>query len=70
MPIYEYHCHPCDKEFELLVRNSTKPACPECGSTKVIKKMSTFAVGGGNQPDAAELCGTCGKVPGSCAFDS
>ncbi|MGH8119781.1 MAG: FmdB family zinc ribbon protein [Gammaproteobacteria bacterium] len=68
MPIYEYHCKCCDKNFELLVRSSTKPACPACGNKNISKKMSAFAVGSGNQSDAAELCGTCGEVPGSCAF--
>ena len=48
MPIYEFHCTKCDSEFEELVRSS-KPealaevACPECGSHKIAKKVSTFA---------------------------
>jgi len=40
MPIYEYHCPACDKHFEMLVRSSTVPACPQCGSTAVDKCVS------------------------------
>lgn len=40
MPIYEYHCPTCDKRFELLVRSSTVPACPQCGATAIDKCVS------------------------------
>jgi putative FmdB family regulatory protein len=44
MPIYEYTCDKCDREFELLIRtDSDKPLCPECGTTKVIKRLSVPA---------------------------
>ena len=48
MPLYEFSCAKCGEEFEELVMSS-KPealaevACPECGSHKVTKKVSTFA---------------------------
>jgi putative FmdB family regulatory protein len=37
MPIYEYHCPACDAQFEMLVRSTTIPACPQCGSTTLDK---------------------------------
>ena len=40
MPIYEYNCPACDKRFEMLVRSSTVPACPQCGSTAIDKCVS------------------------------
>lgn len=48
MPLYEFHCNKCDSEFEELVLSSrtevvNKVVCPECGSHKVTKKVSTFA---------------------------
>jgi len=43
MPIFEYRCSACGDDFELLVRSDTAVACPECGSRKVDKKLSTFA---------------------------
>ena len=69
MPIYEYHCTNCNKEFELLVRRSTKPECPECGNRKLSKIMSAFAVGDSSHNETSELCGACGRTPGSCALE-
>ncbi|MCP4745424.1 MAG: zinc ribbon domain-containing protein [Desulfobacteraceae bacterium] len=41
MPIFEYKCKACDKEFEQLVFGQETPACPVCESNKVCKLMST-----------------------------
>jgi putative FmdB family regulatory protein len=45
MPIYEYWCHDCDKEFEELrpmSRASEPAACPTCGAPSE-KLPSVFA---------------------------
>ena len=39
MPIYEYACHDCGKQFETLVRSDTVPACPACGSVQLEKPV-------------------------------
>jgi len=64
MPIYEFHCEKCDQDSEILVRSKdwqgTK--CPECGSTKLIKKLSVFA-----SSTAGENSGpSCSGTPSSC----
>lgn len=43
MPLYEYNCHDCTAEFELLVRSDEKPRCPECDSPKLEKLLSVPA---------------------------
>lgn len=43
MPIYDFHCAKCHREFELLVRGSITPVCPECGSENVEKLLSLTA---------------------------
>ncbi len=45
MPIYEYICHSCGKEFEVLRKFSdTSPTtCQFCGENKVVKKLSLSA---------------------------
>ena len=40
MPIYEYSCNSCGHEFEVLVRKSDLPACPECASEDLERLLS------------------------------
>ncbi|MHC9543062.1 MAG: zinc ribbon domain-containing protein [Vulcanimicrobiota bacterium] len=51
MPIYEYCCSKCDKDFEELVRpgSSKTVECPCCGSAEVEKKFSAFAFSSGSK---------------------
>ena len=46
MPLYDYHCKACHSEFELLVRASTVPACPQCGSIDLKRAVSRIAPAG------------------------
>ncbi|MBW1992549.1 MAG: zinc ribbon domain-containing protein [Deltaproteobacteria bacterium] len=44
MPIFEFHCTHCDKEFEKLVFGSDPQVeCPFCGQKDVKKLMSVCA---------------------------
>lgn len=43
MPIHDYRCNTCQAEFELLVRSSTVPACPQCASTALDRLVSLTA---------------------------
>ena len=70
MPIYEYHCEKCDKNFECLIIGSDKPECTTCRSKKVTKLMSAcgFVSKGGGQTvssSAGSSCSSCSA--GSCA---
>jgi putative FmdB family regulatory protein len=46
MPIYEYLCKACGRQFEhlLLPAAKTEPLCPACQSRDLEKLMSGFAV--------------------------
>ena len=45
MPMFEYACKSCGKEFEALVRpNTDAPSCPACKSTELEKLISTPAI--------------------------
>jgi putative FmdB family regulatory protein len=45
MPIFEYSCKQCGKEFEALVLPTTgAPSCPACQSTDLEKLISTPAI--------------------------
>jgi putative FmdB family regulatory protein len=47
MPIYEYSCASCGHDFELLVRSSERPACPQCKSARLERRLSVPARPGG-----------------------
>jgi len=76
MPIYEYTCASCGREFEKLVRQSSPaPECPDCHSAEVVKKLSAFAtfstMSGAGNSDLPAPCGSCGHPdgPGACRFN-
>jgi putative FmdB family regulatory protein len=61
MPLYEFDCGKCGEPFEKLVRSAEAVkdvACPNCGSRKVKKKLSTFAskTSGGAAAAASAAC--------------
>jgi putative FmdB family regulatory protein len=72
MPIYEYACLDCGREFEALVRSHTVPECPHCHSIQLEKKLSVFATAttAPAAPALAGPCGTCGHPdgPGACSL--
>lgn len=74
MPIFEYACSHCGKEFEALVRSNTIPACPDCHSTDLEKLLSVFATTAPSTETAPVMPGPCGSCPnaggsGTCAFN-
>ena len=71
MPLFEFVCNDCHTHFEDLVSRSETAHCPKCESEDVKKKLSVFAVSGGESASAAPAggpCGSCGHPdgPGSC----
>jgi putative FmdB family regulatory protein len=77
MPIYEYHCEPCNHTFETLIRgNETIAHCPECGGVEVAKLLSVPAAAQTGNGRADELpiggkpsfgCGRPQCASGMCA---
>jgi putative FmdB family regulatory protein len=64
MPIYEFACKKCRKEFEELVLSSQdpKPQCPACGGKQVEKLMSAGSFRANGIPT-----GSGGFSPPKCA---
>lgn len=48
MPLFEFVCQKCGKQFTFLtgvIAENDQPACPECGSAELQKLMSRFRRG-------------------------
>ena len=72
MPIYEYVCQKCNKEFEAIRSMSEKDKpleCEKCGSKKVKRKLALAHAqsGGSAVPGTSSSC-NCGSCSGgSCS---
>ncbi len=78
MPLYEYHCEPCQRDFEKLRARTDEvasAACPICGGD-AKRRLSTFAIAaaGGTTAAAAHPGPSCpgsgGCATGACPFRS
>ena len=83
MPIYEYRCE-CGKVIEAIQRLSD-PELASCGeycakglgNGKVSRMLSAHNIARGMMSSSAvdsgpagdPSCGSCGRAPGSCAYD-
>jgi len=72
MPIYEYVCEKCGKEFEYLVFGSEEPdACPACSHKKVGRLMSACSFkskgSGGETVRSSASSGCSGCSATSCS---
>jgi putative FmdB family regulatory protein len=81
MPIYEYHCEKCGKEFEAWQRISDDPIdkCSECGgqarklisqSTFVLKGSGWYVTDYGNRSSASAASRTSDSSKSSSTSDS
>jgi putative FmdB family regulatory protein len=69
MPLYEYHCEPCDHRFETLIRSPADLArCPLCSSVDVAKLLSIPATAktGRVSENDLPLCGETGVPAFGC----
>ena len=56
MPLYEYQCQKCGKDFTLLQSSSVnkeETVCSHCGSEGVKHKFSTFAANTGKSSSSS-----------------
>ncbi|KPJ68880.1 hypothetical protein AMJ44_05165 [candidate division WOR-1 bacterium DG_54_3] len=67
MPIYEFKCKDCGKEFEVklpISKAGEKQSCPECKSSKTIRSFSNVSVMNSHTSDSGGFSscptGTCG----------
>lgn len=64
MPIYEYVCRDCNRDFDLLVLKrdeADSQVCPHCGSSQLMRKISAFA-----SPGVGSSCSSCSTKSSNC----
>jgi len=61
MPLHDYHCTACDRQFELLVRSADTPACPTCGTTAITRLVSRIAPAGTIKTTAKAMRAAAGR---------
>lgn len=62
MPLFGFECLDCDEEFEELVMGAAgtdETTCPQCGSEKVVRKLSMVAA----MPKSTQARGFCPTNP-------
>lgn len=76
MPLFEYECRGCGKQFEYLTRQGQSPSCPGCHGVDLQKLLSVFAAQSDSPAKSYKSmpsgpCNTCGdpRGPGSCSMN-
>src|SRR5262252_6444413 len=72
MPLFEYECRGCGKQFEYLTRADQTPSCPACHGVELQKLLSVFAAQSDSPAKSfksmpPEPCGSCGDPRGAGA---
>jgi len=72
MPIYEYKCNACGKNFETLVMGKTIPECPSCAGKDLSRLMSACGfVSKSSGPSGETTAKSAGSSScGSCSSSS
>ena len=68
MPIFEYLCKDCGKQFEALLIGSQEAECPGCKGKQLEQQLSTFSVRANSAP-VSRPTAPCGAPGGSCGGD-
>jgi putative FmdB family regulatory protein len=68
VPLYEYVCRKCSRQFEELVLGDAKPVCPSCKSDDLERILSVVAVGKAQSDVPPPQCSSC-PSRGGCGFN-
>ena len=53
MPLHDFRCRACGREFEALVGAQYRATCPGCGGVELDQLPSTFAVSSAERRQAS-----------------
>jgi putative FmdB family regulatory protein len=67
MPLFEFRCADCARDFELLVRSGEKAACPQCGAGTVEKLFSEQAAPAASGNRSLPIASACPPGDAPCS---
>jgi putative FmdB family regulatory protein len=70
MPIFEYLCQDCGREFETFVTGDRQPHCPACQGAnlgKLLSRPGMVGAGERSSPSSQPSFGGCGAGGAGCA---
>jgi putative FmdB family regulatory protein len=70
MPIFEYSCRDCGRQFEAFVTQARTPACPDCEGENLSKMLSRPGMVGAasaRSEPSFPASGGCGAGGAGCA---
>ena len=73
MPLFEYRCSDCARDFEAFVTTDRKAECPSCRGANLTKRLSSPGMVGasnGGAKAAMPMGGGCGAGGAHCACRS
>jgi putative FmdB family regulatory protein len=56
MPIFEYHCSDCERDFEAFVTADRKAECPSCQGSHLVKQLSSPGMVGASNGARRRRC--------------
>jgi putative FmdB family regulatory protein len=66
MPLFEYQCRGCGRQFEAFVTSDRVAVCPACAGRDLEKRLSSPGMVGVGAPKQSELP-ACRAQGGHCA---
>lgn len=67
MPIFEYVCDDCGREFEAFVTGARAAACPACAGVNLAKRLSSPGMVGTSNGRREAPFPASGRCGGACA---
>jgi putative FmdB family regulatory protein len=67
MPLFEYRCSPCSRDFELLIRAKEEARCPQCGTRSVEKLFSESAPPSAQSSQSLPISSACPPGDAPCS---
>jgi putative FmdB family regulatory protein len=72
MPLFEYTCSDCEREFEAFVTADRAAECPSCHGANLLKQLSSPGMvgapnGAARAREAMPMSGGCGAGGAHCA---